>query len=99
MLPAQQYSYLIYKDPIDSTSQKVAQFDNGKVIFMQPRLRKIMETNGIHIPPNERKDYGNIDIIWLKDNGDLFFEKAFRSIYYRLHMPKDEYIWLENYSN
>lgn len=76
----------------------VAEFQENKLVFMEKTLRKIMENIGIQIPPSERVNYEMRTIVALNSENNDLFEKAFRNIYYRYHMPKDEYKWVAKYS-
>lgn len=71
----------------------VAHIENGRVIYMQELLKKTMQNYGVEIPPNERKNYEDKVIVYLSGDEDKLFERAFRNIYYTLHMSKDEYKW------
>jgi len=71
----------------------VAHIENGRILFMQEMLKDIMQKYGINIPPSERENYEGRSIVYLQDDDNKLFEKAFRAIYYPLHMPKDEYQW------
>jgi len=87
--------YLVHFSEVDPKQTLIAHIEGGKVFFMQERLQKIMQNYGINIPPNERKDYGGESIVYLKNEGDDVFETAFRQIYYKLHLPKNEYQWVD----
>lgn len=82
-----------YLVSIGSQDLLVAHIENGQVYFMEERLKEIMKNYGIQIPSSEIKNFEGKSVIYLKEDGNQLFEKAFRSIYYHLHMPKDEYQW------
>lgn len=77
--------------------QLVAHIEDGEVLYMQDRLKAIMQKYGIQIPPGERKKYEGKSIVYLQGSKDSLFEKAFRDIYFQLHMPKNEYEWVSTF--
>lgn len=74
-------------------AENIAHFKNDKLVFMNERLKQIMSNTGIQIPPGERDTYQNKGKIYLGEASDELFTKAFKEVYYRLSLPKDEYQW------
>lgn len=95
MIP-EYYPYLVHFD--QKTQELIVHFEKGKLVFMMPRLKSIMLTIGIQIPPPERKNYEGRTVVRLENGSDSLFEKAFRNIYFKLHMPKDEYKWVKEFN-
>ena len=95
MIP-EYYPYLVHFD--QKNQELIVHFEKGKLVFMLPRFKIIMQANGIKIPPSERKNYEDRTVVWLENGSDSLFEKAFRNIYFELHMPKDEYKWVKEFN-
>lgn len=79
--------------------ENIAHFKNNELVFMDERYRQIMSNIGIQIPPGERANYQNKGKIYLGDVSDELFKRAFKEVYYKLSLPKDEYKWQSTPSN
>ena len=85
-------NFLVYRD--ESRVTKIAHIEDGTIIFMEERLKRVMQKYGIQIPPAQREDFEGKSVVYLQDSGEnRLFERAFRKVYFHLHMPKDVYIW------
>lgn len=72
---------------------EIVHIEDGAIIFMEERLKNIMQKYGIQIPPGQRKDFEGKSVVYLQDR---LFERAFREVYFHLQMPKDLYVWNQN---
>lgn len=69
-------------------------FENGKFTCYNSLFKKVMENQGIQIPPSFASTFNGSRKIYPTE--EALFEKAFREIYFPLHMPKNEYYWSNN---
>lgn len=87
---------------IDKETKKetiFASFTPESIKFAREQFQKNMETIGVQIPPQQRKDFQSRSVVYLNNKDPekrKLFERAFREIYYPLHLPKDEYQWRSN---
>ena len=82
-------SYLMYS--VNGKEELCAKFEDGQFDCKDPILRNAMVNLGIQIPPDSRPDYEFKAVVYHSDGA--LFEKAFKNVYYHLHMKKNIYHW------
>lgn len=89
MITASLGNFLFHVEPTGDSL--FLSFQEGKFECVNALFRKVMENQGIKIPPNLTSEFAGRRTIYPEEEG--LFEKAFREVYFPLYMPKNEYYW------